>query len=60
MHSNEVPIHYREKLNNLLEELEKQSIITQIGSSPEDKPNYGTTYLIPLIIVPKGASIKLF
>ena len=53
-----VPIHYREKLKNLLKELEKQIIIKQIGSCPEDEPNYGTTYLIPLIIVPKCDSIK--
>ena len=53
-----VPIHYREKLNNLLEELEKHNIIKQIGSSPEDKPNYGTTYFNPLIIIPRGDSIK--
>ena len=53
-----VPIHYREKLNNLLKELEKHNIIKQIGSSPQDKPVYGTTYLNPLIIIPKGDSIK--
>ena len=52
------PFHYREKLNNLPKELEKQNIIIQIGSSPEDKPNYGTTYLNPLIIIPKNDSIK--
>ena len=53
-----VPIHYREKFNNLLKELEKHNIIKQIGSSPQDKPVYGTTYLNPLIILPKGDSIK--
>ena len=51
-------IHYREKLKNLLEELEKNNIIEQISSSPEDKPNYGTAYLNPLIIIPKGDSIN--
>ena len=56
--SSKAPIHYREKLNNLHKELEKHNIIKQIGSSPEDKPNYGTTYLNPLIILPKGDSIK--
>ena len=30
----------------------------QIGSSPEEKPKHGTTYLNPLIIIPKGDSIK--
>ena len=53
-----VPIHYRDKLNALLKELEKYNIIKQIGSSPQDKPVYGTTYLNPLIIFPKGDTIK--
>ena len=53
-----VPIHYRDKLNVLLEELEKYNIIKQIGSSPQDKPVYGTTYLNPLVIIPKGDTIK--
>ena len=55
-----VPIHYQENLNNLLEELEKHNTNKQIGSSPEDKPNYGTTYLTPLNIIPKGDSTKTF
>ena len=33
-------------------------IIKQIGSSSQDKPVYGTTYLHPLIIIPKGDCIK--
>ena len=53
-----VPIHYRDKLNVLLKELGKYNIIKQIGSSPQDKPVYGTTYLNPLIIIPKGDTIK--
>ena len=53
-----VPIHYRDKLIALLKELEKLNIIKQIGSSLQDKPVYGTTYLNPLIIIPKGDSIK--
>ena len=53
-----VPIHYRDKLNVLLKELEKYNIIKQIGSSPQDKPVYGTTSLNPLIIIPKGDTIK--
>ena len=51
-------IHYRDKLNALLKELEKYNIMKQSGSSPQDKPVYGTTYLNPLIIIPKGDSIK--
>ena len=53
-----VPIHYRDKLNVLLKELGKYNIIKQIGSFPQDKPVYGTTYLNPLIIIPKGDTIK--
>ena len=53
-----VPIHYREKLNTLVKELEIHNIIKQIGSSPEDKPNYGTTYMNSLINIPKDDSIK--
>ena len=53
-----VPIHYRDKLNALLEELEKYNIIKQIESSPQDKPVHGTTYINPLIIIPKGDTIK--
>ena len=53
-----VPIHCRYKLNKFLKELEKYSIIKQKGSSPQDKLVYGTTYLNPLLIIPKGYSIK--
>ena len=53
-----VPIHYREKLNALLEELEKNGIIRQIGSTPHEKPNYGTIFLNPLIVIKKNDTIK--
>ena len=53
-----VPVHYRDKLNTLLKELEKNNIMKKIESSLQDKPVYGTTYLNPLIIIPKGDSIK--
>ena len=53
-----VPIHYRDKLDALLEELEKYNIIKQNNSSPQDKPVYGTIYLNPLVIIPEGDSIK--
>ena len=52
------PVHYRYKLNSLLKQLEKLNIIKQNGSSPQKKPVYGTTYLNPLFIIPKGDSIK--
>ena len=53
-----VPIPYRDKLNALLKELGKYNIIKRIGSSPQDKPVYGTTFLNPLIIIPEGDTIK--
>ena len=49
-----VHIHYRDKLNALLKELEKYNIVKQIGSSSQDKPVYGTTSFNPLINIPKG------
>ena len=39
-------------------ELEKYNLKKQIGSSPQDKPVNGTTYLNPPIIIPKGDTIK--
>ena len=37
------PIQCRDKLNALLNDIEKHNIIEQIGSTPDDKPTYGTT-----------------
>ena len=54
-----VPIHYRDRLNKLLTELEKYNIIKQIGSSSDEKHTIGTTFLNPLHIIPKGDSIKV-
>ena len=54
-----VPIHYRDRLNKLLQELEKYNIIKQIGSTSDEKHTIGTTFLNPLIIIPKGDSIKV-
>ena len=39
-----VPIHYRDRLNNLLVELEKYKIIKQLGSTPDGKHTIGTTF----------------
>ena len=50
-----VPVHYCEKLKNLLQELEKHNIIRQIGSNPSDTPYYGTIFLNH----PKGDTIKV-
>ena len=49
-----VPSHYRDKVNTLRKELEKHNIIKQIGSSPQDKPVYGTTYLNQPFKIPEG------
>ena len=54
-----VPIHYRDRLNKLLLELEKYNIIKQIGSTTDEKYTIGTTFLNPLIIIPKGDAIKV-
>ena len=40
-----VPIHYRDRLNKLLLELEKYNIIKQIGSTTDEKHTIGTTFL---------------
>ena len=39
-----VPIHYRDRLNKLLTELEKYNIIKPIGSRPDEKQTIGTTF----------------
>ena len=54
-----VPIHYRDRINKLLTELEKYNIIKQIGTSSDEKHTIGTTFLNPLVIIPKGDSIKV-
>ena len=41
-------------MNALPKELEKHNIIEQIGSSPDAKTTYVTTYSNPLIIIPKS------
>ena len=53
-----VPFHYRDKLHTLPKELESYNFIKQIGSSPQDTPAFGTTYLNPLIRIPKDDTIK--
>ena len=54
-----VRIHYRDKLNRLLLELEKYKIIKQIGSTSDEKHTIETTFLSPSIIIPKGDAIKV-
>ena len=54
-----VPIHYRDRLNKLLVELEKYNIIKQIGSTPDEKHTFGNTFLNTLIIITKGDAIEV-
>ena len=54
-----VPVHYRDRLNKLFEELEKYNIIKQIGSTPDEQHTIGTTILNPSIIIPKGDAINV-
>ena len=54
-----VPIHYRDRLNKLLLELEKYNIIKQIGSTSDEKHTIGTTFLNPLTIIPNEDAIKV-
>ena len=54
-----VSIHYRDRLNKLLTELEKFNIMKQIGSSSDERHTIRTTFSNPLIIIPKGDSIKV-
>ena len=60
LHTSEVPIHYLEKLIKFLKELERHNNIQQIGSSPGDKPNYGTTYSNPSLKHPKVTLCNVF
>ena len=52
-----VPLHYRDKLADLLEKLEKADIIKNMGS--DDDLEMGSEFINPVIILPKGESIKL-
>ena len=53
-----VPFHYRDKIYALHKEVEKYNIIKQLGSSPQNKPVYGTTCFNLLIMIRKGGCIK--
>ena len=44
---------------NIQIELEKYNILNQIGSTPDEKHLIGTTFLNPLIIIPKGDTKKV-
>ena len=50
-----VPLHYQEKLENLLEQLCKTGIIREMGYDKD----LGSEFIIPIIILPKGNTVKL-
>ena len=50
-----VPLHYQEKLDNLLVELCKAGIIKEMGNDKE----MGSEFINPIIILPKGNIVKL-
>ena len=50
-----VPLHYRERLEILLNELQRAGIIRKMGSDVE----MGSLFTNPIIILPKGDTVKL-
>ena len=50
-----VPLHYQEKLENLLEQLCKTGIIREMGNDKE----MGSEFINPIIILRKGNTVKL-
>ena len=57
-----VPLKYlfitEKHLKTYLKNLKNITLSKKSKSSLEDKPNYGTTYLNPFVIIPKSDSIK--
>ena len=51
----EVPLHYHEKLESLLEQLCKTGIVREMGNDKE----MGSEFINPIIILPKGNTVKL-
>ena len=50
-----VPFHYRERLEHLLIELQEANIIKEMGNEDE----MGSSFINPIIILPKGDSLKI-
>ena len=50
-----VPLHYRDRLEILLNELQRAGIIREMGSDVE----MGSLFTNPIIILPKGDTVKL-
>ena len=53
-----VPLQYREKLKELLKTLEENGIIAEMGKD-NNKHELGTSFINPIIIIPKGNNIKI-
>ena len=53
--TSKVPFHYRDRLEILLNELQRAGIIHEIGSDVE----MGSLFTNPIIILPKGDTVKL-
>ena len=54
-----VPIHYQQKLYNLLDELAEHGIIQKVGKDVDTTHQLGSAFFNPIIIIPKGDTIKL-
>ena len=50
-----VPLHYRDRLELLLNELQRAGIFRKMGSNVE----MGSLFTNPIIILPKGDTVKL-
>ena len=55
---NKVPLQYRDNLNIFLDDLQKNGVLKQIGSTPHEKPNCGNIFLNPYVFIKKSDSIK--
>ena len=54
--ASKVPIHLREKVNRLLDNLEQYEIISPVNKEEQPKVN---TFISPVIIFAKGESLKI-
>jgi hypothetical protein len=52
-----VPVHHREKMNRLLDKLEESGVIKKMGD--DDNLEMGSEFINPIIILPKGDTIKI-
>ena len=55
--ASKVPIHLHDKVNRLLDILEKFEFVSPVNKEEQPK---GNTFINPVIILAKGESLKLF